>query len=189
MDSEQMSSLQRNVNVEAGMVDNEHIIGWYCTWNYARPDHWLEKFSLVNVQDLDEGECCDICFTTGQETGQETMDWVKMNRCVHRFHKECVSKWFQQTSPIDSQAPSCPMCRQEAFDEPTIQTDDDDRIALLPPTASGEMAVYFGRWKKYQLLRGFGLGVVTAAFCIQVYSYSKLLSGVVLVSGMRLALV
>lgn len=48
-----------------------------------------------------EGEFCCVCLSTLEEEGEET----SLLPCQHKFHKDCVERWFSLCKK------TCPICR------------------------------------------------------------------------------
>lgn len=71
----------------------------------------LEKSDIVNLMlnnVYSSSECCPIC----SESYVSGDDMLRVLPCSHRFHVECVDRWF--LNPVDySRAPSCPLCKTE----------------------------------------------------------------------------
>lgn len=58
----------------------------------------------VNDEILEDA--CAICMDHDETTAEE----IKTLACGHKFHKECVDRWFQEDG-------SCPMCRNRETHE------------------------------------------------------------------------
>ena len=58
-----------------------------------------EELSNPMVKVEVKNEDCSICM--------EVLNACVMLPCGHKFHNECVSKWFEESA-----TPTCPLCRQ-----------------------------------------------------------------------------
>ena len=54
-----------------------------------------------------EADCCPVCL----EEYAEGSDWLKELPCAHRFHEDCILRWFRDHT-------MCPMCRFDCKDCP-----------------------------------------------------------------------
>lgn len=61
-------------------------------------DSDIEDTGDVSMEILEDN--CPVCMDRDEENPEE----IKTLRCGHKFHKECVDRWFQEDG-------SCPMCR------------------------------------------------------------------------------
>lgn len=71
---------------------------------------FLEKKELLDKLLTDGGssaDCCGICYED-----YASGDAVRVLPCRHRFHIECVDRWFLSSTDY-SRAPACPMCNAE----------------------------------------------------------------------------
>lgn len=88
---------------EAIESDDEHEV----------EDCWAETQTESNFGESEE--CC-VCLSRFRE-GEET----NILPCLHKFHKECIEKWFSVWK-------NCPMCRfsmdEEKFNARELLTED-----------------------------------------------------------------
>lgn len=81
-----------------------------------------------------EEEQCNICFESGSEI-------IKINRCQHVFHKECILKWFNTPKILNGEieqkkSNTCPMCRQAIIYCSTCSSTgmiEEPFIGVVPP--------------------------------------------------------
>lgn len=79
--------------------------------------------------------CCAICLCS-YEVG-DVVTWSSNPRCVHAFHRECVTDWLIKMQP---ETP-CPCCRQEFTDLEEIRK--ERKIKWLPGFALDFRAIRF----------------------------------------------
>ncbi|KAL1920375.1 uncharacterized protein VTP21DRAFT_752 [Calcarisporiella thermophila] len=75
---------------------------------------------------LGTGNSCQVCLT---EYGGG--DMVRILRCRHGFHRECIDKWLTEG------ANKCPICRAAAVEEREAGNTTTDESAPTPPMAQG----------------------------------------------------
>lgn len=57
------------------------------------------------IKDVEDPPTCSICLTEFQEH-----DVIKMLRCKHYFHVNCIDPWLLNEKAV------CPVCRQGIYD-------------------------------------------------------------------------
>ena len=72
------------------------------------PKEELEKIRIVKFKDVSEevkkiNEACTICLCEFEEN-----DNLRIIKCNHAFHQECIDKWLLENSY------KCPICRKDA---------------------------------------------------------------------------
>ncbi|KAI9592588.1 hypothetical protein BDF19DRAFT_416116 [Syncephalis fuscata] len=70
------------------------------------------KAIKTGLEDLMAVERCSICLTDWED-----QDVIRVLRCRHAFHRDCVDHWLREG------ADRCPVCRMEAVKLPTPSTD------------------------------------------------------------------
>lgn len=75
----------------------------------------IDKFLIIENDDMSS---CNICFDTTERTepSEPSSSLVKIKKCKHPYHKDCLVKWFNTTrddeSGMSRKSNSCPLCRQ-----------------------------------------------------------------------------
>ena len=79
--------------------------------------------------------CCAICIDHYEEG--DVVVWSSNPKCVHAFHRECVTDWLIKMQP---ETP-CPCCRQEFTDLGKIR--ENKKVQWLPSIAFDFNAIRF----------------------------------------------
>ena len=64
-----------------------------------------ELYDKGIIRDVEEGDECAICLESFHEG-----DNVKLMRCNHYFHSECIDPWLTKHSDL------CPICKINVFE-------------------------------------------------------------------------
>ena len=68
----------------------------------------MQRFAAVPFAQLEETQCAEGCAICMSEYHEEEQI-VRMQRCPHVFHKDCLKQWFIKSQ----QEPTCPFCREQ----------------------------------------------------------------------------
>lgn len=95
------------------------MLGLYDDGKKPVPKEFLESlplqvYSEANKQNFsEENKMCTIC-QCNYEVGEKFI----IVPCLHRFHKDCVCKWFEEKN-------TCPVCKAEVCE--VEQPEDDEQ--------------------------------------------------------------
>lgn len=132
--------LRESILTEPGFLDALTLAAYY------REDGWsLGIEALVALQFLcdlprlsEQTDPCSVCGDQYRETGEKPVQLP----CKHVFGSECLAQWMSPFAEICHN--TCPMCREEVFDQPTITRNGrSTNLALLTtllPTSISQQA-------------------------------------------------
>ena len=71
-----------------------------------------QRAQSSNMASSEEAKECSICKEPGMDVG--------LRECLHRFHRDCISKWIQSRKENSD----CPICRQPIDEERVVEIDE-----------------------------------------------------------------